>query len=359
MYRNFEYVKTLFLILLFIIIIYNTKKENIEYFTSDEIPTLPRPFVNLYDDKGKKVNVILVSHPFTRDKGTNGTYEQYVEWKNKGINFLGISSYSEFPGMVTNPHDSLSNKEMKAWKDYDYMKLFKGWLHCFRDPLKYINKNVPNILISESDFISESYDINKDKLDKEYDFMYICLKDNDKCEPGWQSHNRNWELAKKCIEIMCGKFNLKGLLVGRVNCELPPNTEHLITIKDFMPKKELIKCYKKSRFLLLPNIVDASPRVLTEALNYNLPALVNYNILGGWKYITNKTGELFNNEYDFEHKLIKLLDNIKANKYEPRKYFTTNYGNSTTGTQLRDFILKHIPNVNFTKNSTKYITTTK
>ena len=31
-----------------------------------KIPTLPRPFVNLYDDKGNLVNVILVSHPFTR-----------------------------------------------------------------------------------------------------------------------------------------------------------------------------------------------------------------------------------------------------------------------------------------------------
>ena len=42
-----------------------------------EIPTLPRPFVNLYNDKNEKVNVILVSHPFTRRTGTNGSYEQY------------------------------------------------------------------------------------------------------------------------------------------------------------------------------------------------------------------------------------------------------------------------------------------
>ena len=38
------------------------------------------------------------------------------------------------------------------------------------------------------------------------------------------------------------------------------------------------------------------------------------------------------------------------------QYFTNNYGNSTSGVQLRDFILKHIPNLNFTKNSTKIFT---
>ena len=36
-----------------------------------------------------------------------------------------------------------------------------------------------------------------------------CLKDNDKCEDGWQSHNRNWELAQYCLDIMCNKFHLQ------------------------------------------------------------------------------------------------------------------------------------------------------
>ena len=34
-------------------------------------------------------------------------------------------------------------------------------------------------------------------------FLYVCLKDNDKCKDGWQSYNRNWEDAQKYLDIMC------------------------------------------------------------------------------------------------------------------------------------------------------------
>ena len=34
---------------------------------------------------------------------------------------------------------------------------------------------------------------------------------------------------------------------------------------------------------------------------------VNYNILGGWKYVNEKTGEYFKDEHDFEPALKKLL----------------------------------------------------
>tara|TARA_B100000700_G_scaffold171465_1_gene189424 strand:- start:17 stop:1141 length:1125 start_codon:yes stop_codon:yes gene_type:complete len=324
----------------------------IENFGDKEIPTLPRPFVNLYDDKGKKINVICVSHPFTRNTGTNGSYEQYVEWKAKGIHFIGISSYSEFPALVTNPHDSLSNKDMDAWKKYDYMELCEAWLHCFRHPDKYITAPIPKALISESDFTSKKHQPDPN-IKKEYDFIYVCLKDNDKCEAGWQSYIRNWELAKKCLEVMCSKFKLKGLLVGRVNCDLPESCHTGMEIKDFMPQNEFFEQYKKSKFVFVPNIVDASPRVLTEALCYNLPCLVNYNILGGWKYVNEHTGEFFHNEEDFEQSLRKLLNNL--DNYTPSKYFRENYGKHTTGVELKDFLCENLKDINFTKDSTKYI----
>ena len=37
---------------------------------------------------GNKVNVILVSHPFTRETGENGSYEQYKQWKEDIIMLL-------------------------------------------------------------------------------------------------------------------------------------------------------------------------------------------------------------------------------------------------------------------------------
>tara|TARA_Y100000590_G_scaffold304381_1_gene343201 strand:- start:268 stop:1383 length:1116 start_codon:yes stop_codon:yes gene_type:complete len=327
----------------------------IETFDNQEdVPTLPRPFVNLYDDKGKKINVICISHPFTRNTGTNGSYEQYEEWKKKGIHFIGISSYSEFPGLVSNPFDVLSDKNLDAWKKYNYMELCEAWLHCFRNPDKYIDTTIPKALISESDFVNEAFK-PEPSVAKEYDFIYVCLKDNDKCEAGWQSYIRNWELAKKCLTIMCEQFQLKGLLIGRINCEIPTKCRDNMTMKDFMPHNEFIKQYNKCKFAFIPNIIDASPRVLAEALCFDLPCLVNYNILGGWKYITKETGEFFTDENDFSKSLKLLLDNIDKKTYSPNQYYRSHYGKSKTGVELRDFLCNHITNLNFSKNSTKYI----
>lgn len=330
---------------------YNNRR-SLEYFTNtDEIPTLPRPFVNLYNDKDEKINVIGVSHPFTRETGTNGSYEQYEEWKRKGIHFIGITSYCEFPNIVSNPYDSLSNKDDNAWKKYDYMKLFEAWLYCFRDPDTYITTG-PKALISESDFISET--IQPDNtVEKKYDFIYVCLKDNDRCENGWQSYNRNWELAKKCLIIMCEKYHLKGLLVGRTHCEIPDKCHHHMTITDFIPQNKFVTTLQTCRFAFFPNILDASPRTMAEALCTDLPCLVNSNILGGWKYINQYTGEFFTDERDFEHSLSKLLS--RMNTYTPSTYFRNNYGKQHTGVMLRDFICDTIPNLNFNKDSTKYI----
>ena len=323
-----------------------------------DIPILPRPFVNLYDDKGNKINVILVSHPFTRETGNNGSYEQYKYWKNKGIHFIGITSYSEFPSVYSNPYDTLSDPNDHSWKNHDYMKYFRLWLNCFRDPNKYIkDRTTKKILISESDFINSNKFIPNNNKFKKYDFIYICLDDdgNENCNKGWNYYIRNWKLAKKLISIMCVQFKLKGAIIGRRNCELPSGCSQYITILDKLPQDKLIELYQQSRFILLPNTADASPRVLTEALCCNLRCLVNYNILGGWKYVNNKTGEFFKDEHDFKSSLTKLLRNY--NNYEPRKYFTENYGNKTTGVELRNFLLSNLSNLNFTNQSTKWITT--
>ena len=50
---------------------------------------------------------------------------------------------------------------------------------------------------------------------------------------------------------------------------------------------ELQKKFDECRFIFIPNINDASPRVITESLCHNIPCLVNQNIIGGWKYKPN------------------------------------------------------------------------
>ena len=74
---------------------------------------------------------------------------------------------------------------------------------------------------------------------------------------------------------------------------------------DLLPYWDFIKEICKSKFLFIPNIYDASPRTLTQSLSCNVPVLLNYNILGGWKYINKYTGEFFNDEKDFHKKVEK------------------------------------------------------
>ena len=141
---------------------------------------------------------------------------------------------------------------------------------------------------------------------------------------------------------MCTKYKMNGLLIGRINCELPPACHTLMETTDFLDYNKFIKQYEKCRFIFVPNLLDASPRVLTEALCFNLPCIVNKNILGGWKYVNEKTGMLFNDENDFEN-VLKVFQS-KFNTFTPREYFINNHGPKYEGKQIVQFIKDNIPN---------------
>lgn len=328
-----------FFIMYFIIFSNNVLLELFDLPTNDE-----RPFVNVYgvtkDKLEEQIKIVLLSHPFTRDS----SWKQYEEYINDNFLVLGISSYNEFPGISQNKLDGLSNPNDRAWK-YDYMKVVKGWLHCFRNPDIYIKKGIPKELISESDFCNYNTYKPNNSIEKIYDFIYVCPKDSE-TDPikkkdcnGWGAGNKNWKLGKKCIEKLCIKYKLKGFLVGREGCELDKRCEGLISTSGFLQQSDLIKAYNSSKFILMSNQSDASPRVLTEALCCNLPVLLNYNIVGGWKYINDKTGAFFTSVEDIDEGLNHILDN--KTEFEPRKYFISNYGKENAGKKLKDFIQKN------------------
>ena len=310
--------------------------EGFDVPTSDE-----RPYVNIYGDNGDQLKIVMLSHPFTRDS----SYKQHQEYRKDGFIILGISSYNEFPGISQNKLDGLSNPTDKAW-NYDYMKEVDGWLHCFRRPEKYItDPNMPIAFISESDFIDHTIFKPDNSVKKIYDFIYVCPKDSDS-DPekskdcyGWGAENKNWKLGKKCIEHICRKYKLKGLLVGRSGCEIDKVCDGLITTTNFLSRDELIKSYQQSKMILMANQSDASPRVLTEALCCNIPVLLNYNIVGGWKYINNDTGAFFTSENDIDKGLNTIINNLDT--MTPRETFLKTYGRENTGKRLKDFIQKN------------------
>lgn len=348
----------LFIIFLSLLIIFFVKlcykissRENFENKENKELtPVVKRPFVNLYDNLGNRLNVILVSKPFSGDD----QYNECLELKKNNI-IIGIASYLEFPNMVTNPYENFTDN----YKKYKYKELTEGWIHCFRNPKNYFPPQIPLLFASESDFIDCNVCKPNPKIKKEYDFCYICLKVDQKKElcDDWATWNKNWDLAKKCLNLFCNKYKLKGLLIGRKDCELPNGCNDLMTTTNMLSHQELKDSYNKSKFIFLPNEKDASPRVLTEALAHNVPALINKNILGGWKYINNETGEFFTDENDLGPALEKMMKKIENNKYEPRNFFVKNYSVINSGKRLKTFLYDNYGEIiNIDPKNVDYVT---
>lgn len=329
------------LFIFFIIILLISLFVKKESFTDKEetkelTPKLKRPYVNLYDNNGNRLNILLLSKPFGN---TNEEVKIYDDNKKNNI-FLGISSYLEFPNLPSNPFEDWGD----TFNKYKYKEICEGWIHGFRDPENYFPPDMPIHFASESDFIDCNVSKPDESIEKTFDFIYICLKVDDKktlCDD-WATYNKNWTLAKKCLDIFCNKFKLKGLLIGRKGCELPNGCSYMEkSSTDMMNYNDFVKSYNKCKFIFIPNEKDASPRVLTEALSHNLACLVNKNILAGWKYVNDKTGELFSDENDVEKAVEKLLEGLKNNTYKPRNYYIENYSVEHSGKRLKDFLYKH------------------
>lgn len=299
---------------------------------------------NLIDENKNICNIIILTSPFT-DK----TYKKYLEAKSRGTKFIGCFKSIYFPFIKHNKNDKhniTNNIVNNKWK-YNYFNFCFGWFHSFRNPDTYIPSNFPKKLISISDFIRyEEFKYNKDS-EKEYDFIYIYLQEfhnncNQNYEKEMESKKEYCKLAKKCIDIMCNKYKMNGLLIGKIDYELPIGCHNLIEITDFINYSKFIKQYEKCRFIFVPDLIEEYQSILAEALCFNLPCIVNKNILGGWKYVNEKTGLIFNDENDFENVLKQFQS--KFNTFTPRDYFINNHGSNYEGKQIVQFIKDNIPN---------------
>ena len=119
-------------------------------------------------------------------------------------------------------------------------------------------------------------------------------------------------------------------------CDIPVACKGKVLQTPFLPKGQILDYMRQSRFLFLPQVWDASPRVATEAMTLNVPLLMNENIVGGWKYINGETGEFFHDHLDLRESVEHLMANLRG--YEPRKYVLENYGDQNAGAQLRKFV---------------------
>ena len=344
-----EKVLMLIFILIIIITIYLIVKE-IKYINNiknyQNIPDLNWPFLNFLDENNKKVNILCIRGPL-KDKKESDLFKKY---KENGFKFIGCSSYLSYPLKCNNPTQFKGVcSETPNFEGKRIDTVVDGWLHCFKDDSIILNDN--KALISESDFMDSirylrDYDINKKRM--LYDFMCYCPSDPRSCDSGWHYYNKNWPLAKKTIEYLCNKLNMKGILVGRDKCQINIENKENLTRVNWLQYNNFLDTIANSRFMVITSSEDASPRTLAESLLVNTPVLVNENILGGWKYINNQTG-VFYTENNIDIKINELLENIKQNNYNPREYYLNNYGLYNSGKKLRDFIVNIDPSLSHHK----------
>lgn len=100
--------------------------------------------------------------------------------------------------------------------------------------------------------------------------------------------------------------------------------------------------FLRARFLFVPSELDASPRILAEALCMNTPVLVNRHILGGWKYVNPFTGAFFESERDVAKAARSCLERWTS----PRRWFVANHGPLLAGQRLCRFLASFDPVLN-------------
>jgi glycosyltransferase involved in cell wall biosynthesis len=290
----------------------------------------------LYDTSRNLLPIVLVSG-FFRDDDARDTYYEYIK---NGIKVAGITAYKSFPKKITDKNED----EYHHTDPFDYHKNINNWMCCFSNPEQYgLSPATHNLIdISESDF----YDTNEDPIpEKKYDFIYSCLQDDEESCPmeAWNSVNRNFKAALECLPIMINEYKLKVLVVGRSNCGLEEKYGDGIEIVKMLPYHEFQEKVAQSRFLFVPNIYDASPRVITEAISKGLPVLMNRSILCGSKYINYETGEFFTDSYDIRYALDQLL--AKYKNISPKKWWKKNYGKKEMGKKMRNYLVGCYPGV--------------
>ena len=292
------------------------------------------PFRYFTDNNGTVLPFVAVTAFFRSEEAK----KRFYEYKEKGIHIFGITAYKSFPKRELLDK---SEGEYERTDTFDYAGNIRDWLCCFSDKATYGFSSYNNMIdISESDFYdSEADDPNRAK---KYDFIYICNKDSDKCPlDGWNAVNRNFDLALKCFPIMCNEFQMKGLVVGRVGCGLEEKYGDKLEVVDWLDLHVLQEKMRDTKFLFVPNVFDASPRVIAEAMTKDLPVLMNKHILCGSKYINYDTGEFFSSETDLRPALTNLIN--KLFKISPKKWWKNNYSQEKSQARLREFLNTAFP----------------
>ena len=242
---------------------------------------------------------------------------------------LVINRQIELLGMVSHP--TLQKSRTAPYID--------AWCHPYRSPEKLLPKGKPRLLLSESDFVDPNYIYIYDKSQR-YDYFFFTMG-------GRKAKKRKgYDVFMQLLPHLCQR-KLRGVVVNYTSKDLDLTKKEKriwkaaqpfvrYRCKKFSPRK-VAKLMASCKFGVFPNTSDCSPLLLTESLVRNIPVLVNNDILGGWKYVNEKTGVFFTKD-----NMPEAIDQILSSRFRPRKTFLKEYGFYASAKRLADFGRKHL-----------------
>jgi glycosyltransferase involved in cell wall biosynthesis len=267
------------------------------------------PFLHVLDERGRDTGWATLNGPIVAPV----QHEQFADLRRAGYHMVGMSSYLTFP--------RLDNGD-----PLDYEAACEAWCHCFRDPAPMFSTTVPRTLISLSDFTDhhriEPGVFRRAGHETDIDFLYVGGFDD------WKRSIKNWSLAARCIPLLRRELGLRCLVIGAPTSELGPSRG--VTFSAELPWYELLSNVASARFLLVPNGMDPSPRIISEALCLNVPVVVNRHILGGWHYVNRFTGAFFTDDRD----VVAVVRSCLEHEPSARHWFSANHGPFLAGQRL-------------------------
>lgn len=213
--------------------------------------------------------------------------EELARLVDEGHYFAGICAFETWPARLNNPA-TLAKPALDLFEK-PYYRRFVGFMHNFREPRDVFPDDLPLLRMDFSDYVQ----VRKRGREKVYDLLCYAGHRSPVGETvasDWGRTVKRHDLAREVIQALLARH--ADLRVCLVNDDLPlddPRVEQL----GFLPYREFLDKVEQSRIVLVAGELDASPRILTEALCLDTYVMVNERISGGWKYVNPVTGAFF------------------------------------------------------------------
>ncbi|WP_437682003.1 hypothetical protein [Sorangium sp. So ce131] len=247
---------------------------------------------------------------------------------DEGHYLVGICALENWPARLHNPNDRAAARAFDLFIEPSYHR-FIGFMHNFRDPADVFPGGLPLLDMDFSDYVQ----VRKRGKAKTFDMVYYAGHSvADKPETTrWSSVVKGHDLALTVIRTLLEVDpHFRVAIVHDVFGIDHPRVEKL----GRLPYRMFLDLVESAHVLLVPSTLDASPRVITEALCLDTWVMVNADISGGWKYVNEQTGAFFDRT-----NFLDVYARLRARgPAATRGWFLSNYANHTLEARFNGWI---------------------